>query len=105
MFFLVFKYLVKADNMQWLLVECKDFLSLIKVNKWKFCTENFCAFYFLEDDDDKEIAPGHIAQLAHEGDDSEDEFSGPTIGNSEGESVAMTDQQIKQARGIIFAFM
>lgn len=56
-------------------------------------------FMNLDDDDDREAAPGHIAQLAHGGDDSEDEFSGPTVGNSEGESVAMTDQQLKQARG------
>lgn len=55
--------------------------------------------YFVDDDDDKEAGPGQIAHLAHDGDDSEDEFSGPTVGNSEGESVAMTDQQLKQARG------
>jgi len=59
----------------------------------------------LGDDDEKEATPGSIAQIAHEGDDSEDEFSGPTVGNSEGDSVAMTDEQVKQAKGLPSSFL
>ena len=66
---------------------------------WPAFLVDLTCSWFADDDEDREAAPGHIAQLAHEGDDSEDEFSGPTVGNSEGESVNMTDQQLKQARG------
>lgn len=57
---------------------------------------------YTDEEDEKEKAPGQVAHLAHGDDLSDDEFSGPAVGNSEGESIAMTEQQIKQAKGESF---